>query len=112
MGHLALLMAFATQLYSIHQGYRRSSWVTRIANWVASLETMLLVGLGLMGLGALVLALVAYGWVAREYQAASSLWPAALGVMLVQLGLQNALGGFLMAIMSGHEARFFNGLQK
>lgn len=112
MGHLALLMAFATHLYSIHQGYRRSSRVTRIANWVASLETMLLVGLGLMGLGALVLALVAYGWVAREYQAASSLWPAALGVMLVQLGLQNAMGGFLMAIMAGHEARFFNGLQK
>jgi hypothetical protein len=112
MGHLALLMAFATHLYSIRQGYRLSTWSTRIAHWVASLETMLLAGLGLIALGTLVLALVAYGWVAREYQAASSLWPAALGVMLVQLGLQNAMGGFLMAIMAGHEARFFNGLHR
>ncbi|WP_068088560.1 glycosyltransferase family 2 protein [Novosphingobium rosa] len=111
MGHLALLMAVATHLYSIRQGYRRATWVTGMVNGVASLESMLLAGLGLMALGALALALVAYGWVAREYQAASSLWPAAMGVMLVQLGLQNALGGFLMAIMAGHEARFFTGLK-
>lgn len=106
MAHLAMMLALATHIYSIRQGYRRTTWVTQLAGGFASLETMLLSGLGVMALGVLVLALVAYGWVSRHYQAASSLWPAALGVMLLQLGLQNALGGFLMAIVSGHEARF------
>jgi hypothetical protein len=35
------------------------------------------------------------------------LLPAAVGTLAITLGMQNALGGFLMAIIGGHEARFF-----
>ena len=112
MGHLALIMALAGHLYSIRQGYRRPTWVTRIAARVASLETMLLSGVVLGLMGVVVLVLVAYGWSMRHFQAATSLLPAALGTLLLQLGMQNATGGFLMAIISGHEARFFDRLDE
>ncbi|HZU64471.1 MAG TPA: glycosyltransferase family 2 protein, partial [Novosphingobium sp.] len=110
LGHLSLLMALAGHLYAVRAGYRLPGRITRVAGRFASLETMLVSGLGLMGLGIAVLAAVAYGWVARDFQKADSLWPAAVGCLAVQLGLQNALGGFLMAIIGGHEARFFAGL--
>jgi len=112
MGHLAVIMALAGHLYSIRAGYRRPTWVTRIAARIASLETMLLAGFGLTGLGAGVLLLVAYSWKLRHFHAAPSLLPAALGTLLLQLGMQSALGGFLMAIISGHEARFFDDLDE
>ena len=35
-----------------------------------------------------------------------SVLPAVLGTLLITLGAQNALGGFLLAIVSGNEARF------
>ena len=71
---------------------------------------MLITGVGLVGAGLGVLAMVAWGWIHRDYQAAASLLPPALGTMLLTLGVQNALGGFLLAIIGGHEARFFHGL--
>ena len=110
VGHIALLMALAGHLYSIRAGYRQPTLVTRLAARLASLESMLITGVGLVGAGLGVLAMVAWGWVHRDYQAAASLLPPALGTMLLTLGVQNALGGFLLAIIGGHEARFFDGL--
>ena len=107
VGHLSLLLALAGHLYSIRAGYRVPTRVTRIAARIATLETMLGSGLGLLALGAGVLVAVAYGWAARTFQAAPSLLPAAVGTLAITLGMQNALGGFLMAIIGGHEARFF-----
>ena len=107
VGHLSLLLALAGHLYSIRAGYRVPTRVTRIAARIATLETMLGSGLGLLALGAGVLVAVAYGWAARNFQAAPSLLPAAVGTLAITLGMQNALGGFLMAIIGGHEARFF-----
>lgn len=110
VGHIALLMALAGHLYSIRAGYRQPTLVTRIAARIASLESMLITGVALFGAGLGVLAAVAWGWVQRDFQAAHSLLPAAMGTMFLTLGVQNALGGFLLAIIGGHEARFFAGL--
>ena len=107
VGHLALLLALAGHLTAIRAGYRAPGRVTRLAARVANLETMLLSGLALLGLGAVILVLVAYGWVNRDFQAAHSLLPPVLGTLAITLGMQNALGGFMMAIIAGHEARFF-----
>ncbi|MBW8784731.1 MAG: glycosyltransferase family 2 protein [Novosphingobium sp.] len=107
VGHLALLMALAGHLYGIRAGYRSPTFVTGIARRVANLESMLVTGLALLATGAAILACVAYGWVHRDFRAASSLLPPALGTLAITLGMQNMFGGFLMAIIGGHEARFF-----
>ncbi len=107
MGHLALLQAMAAHLFAIRSGLRRASRGTRaMARW-ASLETMLISGAGLLALGGAILGLVALGWVHRHFQQTASLLPPALGTLALQLGMQNAFGGFLMAIIAGNEARFF-----
>lgn len=110
VGHEALLMALAGHLYSIRAGYRQPTGVTRIAARIASLESMLVTGVALAGAGVGILAMVAIGWVRRDFQGAASLLPPAMGTMLLTLGVQNALGGFLLSIIGGHEARFFEGL--
>ncbi|MBS0254998.1 MAG: glycosyltransferase family 2 protein [Proteobacteria bacterium] len=110
VGHEALLMALAGHLYSIRAGYRQPTGVTRIAARIASLESMLITGVALAGAGVGILAMVAIGWVRRDFQGAASLLPPAMGTMLLTLGVQNALGGFLLSIIGGHEARFFEGL--
>jgi len=111
LGHLGLLMALAGHLYSIRAGYRQPSRITRIAARFASLETMLIAGLALFALGAAILVAVSYGWANRHFQPAPSLLPPAIGTLAITLGMQNALGGFLMAIIGGHEARFFDDIQ-
>lgn len=107
VGYMALLMGLAGHLYSIRAGYRRPTWVTRIAARVASLESMLVTGLVLVGLGVGILALVAYGWVRRDFGPSATIVPPVIGTLAITLGVQTALGGFLLAIIAGHEARFF-----
>ncbi len=107
VGHMALVLALAGHLTAIRAGYRQPGLVTRVAAAIASLESMLITGVALFGAGLGVLVMVAYGWVQRDYQPAVSLLPPALGTLLLTLGVQNALGGFLLAIIGGHEARFF-----
>ena len=107
MGHLAALQALAGDLYGVRSGFRRPTALTRFAARFASLETMLVSGLAALVVGGLVLVAVAFGWASRHYQPAPSILPPALGVLAIQLGMQNVLGGFLMAIIAGHEAQFF-----
>ena len=90
-------------------GYRRPTRVTAIAGRIATLETMLLSGIGLQALGGLMLLLVAVGWVGRHFGPAASIVPPVLGTLAIALGTQNIMGGFLMAIIGGNEARFFQG---
>ncbi|MGB7654496.1 MAG: glycosyltransferase family 2 protein [Novosphingobium sp.] len=108
LGHLALLMALAGHLYGIRAGYRQPTWITRLATRFATLETMLVSGLALIGLGGALLVWVALGWAVRDYQAARTIFPPVVGTLAVTLGMQTVLGGFLMAIIAGHSARFFD----
>ena len=106
-GHMALLLALAGHLYAIREGYRLPDKATRLVARVASLETMLVAALALLMTGVTILVIVVVHWVRRHYTPAGSLVPAALGTLAITLGMQTALGGFLMAIIAGHEARFF-----
>lgn len=106
-GHLALLLALAGHLYGLRAGYRQPTIITRLAARLASLESMLLSGLGLLAVGFVMLGLVYSQWVDRAYQATPTILLPMLGTLGITLGLQTMLGGFLMAIIGGHEARFF-----
>lgn len=109
IGHLSFLLALSAHLYGIRAGYRAPTRVTRLAARVANLETMLLSGLGLFGLGAVILGFVYLQWINRDYQSLANVLLPTLGTLGLTLGMQNMLGGFLLAIIGGHKASFFEG---
>jgi len=106
-GHLAALLSLATHLYGVRAGYRNiNPLVARLSRFV-TLETMVVSGAASALLGAAVLVAVAMAWFARSFGPTDSVLSAVIGVLLVTLGVQNVMGGFLLAIVGGNEARFF-----
>jgi glycosyltransferase involved in cell wall biosynthesis len=107
LSHIEILLATASHLYGCRQGYRRPSiWEERFSNWV-TLETMLISGALAMVAGFATLVGVLGYWSGHHFTAISSVLPAVVGTTLTVLGAQNALGGFLLAIINGNEAQFF-----
>jgi hypothetical protein len=67
---------------------------------------MILIGLVLAGLGLADLAAVYVAWNSEILTFADSIFPVVLGTVLLSLGSQTILGGFLLAIIGGNESRF------
>jgi ABC-type phosphate transport system permease subunit len=67
---------------------------------------MIFAGIALAALGVADLLWVVADWSARNYRRAYTVLPPVLGTLLVTLGAQTILGGFLLAIINGNEARF------
>lgn len=106
ISHLAGIMALAGNLYGVRAGYRLpDQLIQRIARFV-SLETMLIAGTAAIAAGVVLLVLVLWSWHERHFTATYSVLPAVIGTLCLTLGFQNALGGFLLAILGGNEARF------
>jgi glycosyltransferase involved in cell wall biosynthesis len=106
VSQIAAVLAFASHLYGVRAGYRRPKpWLIGLSRWV-TLETLVVTGAlsMLAGLAILVWAVVA--WTGRGFGPNETVLPAVLGSVLVALGAQNVLGGFLLAIVGGNEARF------
>jgi len=106
LSHVAGLLAAATHLYGIREGYRRPAPRTApMARWI-SLESMLASGLAVAASGfAILLTLFGY-WTRHGYTMIGTVLPAVTGTTLIVVGAQNVLGGFLLAIINGHEAEF------
>ena len=66
-------------------------------------------GAAAMALGLAGLVWVVIAWTGRGFGPADTVLPAVLGTLFVALGAQNVLGGFLLAIVGGNEARFLYG---
>lgn len=106
IGHLAFILTIAAHANALRGGYRLPGQRSRAIARLATLEHALIVGLGGIALGCGTLAYVYTQWVARDYGMADSIFLPILGTLLITLGMQSVLGGFLMAILGGHEARF------
>jgi len=105
-GHLAALLALATHLFGVRAGYRNiNPLVARFSRFI-TLETLVVSGAASALAGVVVLIAVALAWFARSFGPTDSVLSAVLGVLLVTLGVQNVMGGFLLAIVGGNEARF------
>ncbi len=105
-GHLALIMAVATHLFGVRKGYRlMRPGLRAIAGWL-TLETMLVSGLGLVALALGGLTWVTVGWSQGGYVALDTQLSLTLFATAGAVGLQNVLGGFLLAIIAGNESRF------
>ncbi len=106
LGHIAAILAMASHLHGVRAGYRRpKAWILALSRWV-TLETMIFAGLVFGALGLADLLWVVADWSARHYQRAFSALPAVLGTLLITLGAQTILGGFLLAIINGNDAKF------
>jgi glycosyltransferase involved in cell wall biosynthesis len=106
IGHMSALLGVATHLFGVRAGYRiPKPWIARTARWV-TLETMLVSGGVVASAGLALLLAVALAWFGRDFGATDSVLPAVIGVLLVSLGVQNVLGGFLLAVLGGNEAQF------
>jgi glycosyltransferase involved in cell wall biosynthesis len=106
LGHMGLVLALAGQLYGIRERYRSApAWLAPLAPWL-TLEAMLIAGLASMLAGLVVLVAVLAHWTAHNLAPIPSVLPAVLGTCALAIGMQNVLGGFLLAIVSGNSAEF------
>lgn len=106
LSHLGGLLAVAGELYGVREGYRRPGPIAVFLARRLTLETMLLAGGALFLSGGAVLAFVAFTWIERHFMRVYSVYPAVLGTLLMTLGAQTILGGFLLAIIGGNQTRF------
>lgn len=105
-GHFAAIMALATHLQGVREGYRKiRPWLRRFGK-LLTLEACIGSGLAMIVSSLLGLATIAYGWSADGYSALPSVLPLVLAASVGTIGLQTILGGFVLAIISGHSAAF------
>ncbi len=106
LSHVAVLLAASAHVYGRRAGFRRATGrADRVAKWI-NLETMLISG-GVIGIAGFVTLLAVFGyWSQHHFEAIGSVLPAVVGTKLIVIGAQNALGGFLLAIVNGHETEF------
>ncbi len=106
LSHMGFVLALAGQLYGIRERYRVApSFLQSLAPWL-TLEVMLIAGAGLIATGLAILTGVVVYWSAHSLEPIANVLPAVLGTCAVAIGMQNVLGGFLLAIVSGNEAEF------
>jgi glycosyltransferase involved in cell wall biosynthesis len=104
--HIAALLGAATHLHGIREDYRRTGrWEAPLERWV-TLESMIVAGLGVAALGFVLLLGVLLSWWAHPYGRGHTVFFAVVGTLGLTLGGQNILGGFMLAIINGHQARF------
>lgn len=107
VGHFSAIMALITHLHGVKLGYRpmRPS-LARLARHF-TLENAVVSGLALMLCGAIAFAVIGFNWALGGFVAPSSVLPMVLAGAAGAVGVQTLLGGLVLAIVAGHDARFF-----
>jgi hypothetical protein len=111
LSHLGVVLALTGQLYGIRERYRRApDWLVALRPWL-TLEAMLIAGFAGSLLGFSILTSVFLYWSAHALEPIANVFPAVAGTCALTIGMQNVLGGFLLAIVSGNEAEFLQPAQ-
>lgn len=106
VGHLAAVMALATHLYGVKSGYRPLRPVLHKLAPLLTLEHALVTGSAFMMSSIVAFGYTGWRWVTGGFDAPPSVLPVTAAAAAAALGLQTIFGGFLIAIMSGHDSRF------
>ena len=105
VSQVAAVLGLATHLYGLRAGYRQPNrWIVGLSRWI-SLETMIAAGLLAIMAGLVILAFVAFRWTAQHFDTHDTVVFSVVGTLFLTLGAQNIRGGFLLAIVSGNEAK-------
>jgi glycosyltransferase involved in cell wall biosynthesis len=106
LSHIGGVLALAGQLYGIREQFRRPpDWLVALAPWL-TLEAMLISGLAAILIGLSILTGVFLYWSAHGLEPITNVFPAVAGTCALAIGMQNVLGGFLLAIVNRNEAEF------
>ena len=105
-GHFAALIALATHFYGVRQGFRPLRPVLQRLSGVLTLEHALIAGSVLLFGSVTSFAIIGWNWYTLGFTAPPSVLPVALAACAGAVGLQTMLGGFLLAVVVGHDARF------
>lgn len=106
LSHMAGLLTASAHIYGRRAGFRPPSGLdARITRWF-NLETMIIAGGALFVLGLAVLLAVFGYWSRHRFAAMESVLPSVIGVTLLVIGAQNALGGLLLSVVGGNQANF------
>lgn len=106
VGHLAGVMALATHLHGVQKGYRTVRPMLRRCAQMLTLEHAILGGLALIAMSVAAFGWTGWRWASSDFTTPPSVLPVMLAAVMGALGMQTILGGFLAAILSGHDARF------
>jgi hypothetical protein len=105
-GHFAAVMALATHIYGVRQGYRALRPSLQRLGGALTLEAALIAG-GLLILTALAaFAAIGLWWSSLGFLALPSTVPLLLAAVTGVVGMQTALVGVLIAVIGGNDARF------
>ena len=106
LGHMGMILALAGQLYGIRETLSPRPRLARAAGRLVHPGSHAARRLGFDAGGLSVLTAVLAHWTAHNLQPIASVFPAVLGTCALAIGMQNVLGGFLLAIVSGNSAEF------
>lgn len=111
-GHIAAMMQVATHLYGVRQGYRALNPLLGRFGRFLNLEYALIGG-GLMILAGMIgLAAIAVWWRDLGFAALPTTVPLVCAATLGAIGTQTALGGVMLAVISGNDAAFVTSSNK
>jgi hypothetical protein len=105
-GHLALLMACATHLHGVRGNYRHLRPLLRRFEPMLRLEPLLVAGSAMIASSVAGFAAIAVYWSNSSFAALPNILPLVLCAVLGATGAQTVFGGFLLAIIAGHDAQF------
>jgi hypothetical protein len=106
LGHFSGLMAVATHFYGVRSGYRRLRPGFDRWSAILTLEHTLMASLALILLAGLWLGEIGIRWQGGGFLALPSVLPLVMALSIGSVGVQTALGGFLISILAGHDASF------
>jgi len=105
VGHFAALMTMATHFHGVRKGYRHlHPWLARGAGML-TLEKALIGGSVLMFASFAAFIVIGLRWSAHGFVALPSILPLTLAAVAGVVGVQSALGGFMLAIIADHNNR-------
>jgi hypothetical protein len=112
VGHMSGLLAVASHLYGVREGYRlQKPWLLRIRR-ILSLEGCIILGLVLITASLGALATIGLYWGHEGFTAFPSILPVTLAGLTGAVGVQTLLGGFLLAVLCGNKAVFMSDNEK
>jgi hypothetical protein len=104
-GHFAALMALAAHFYGAREGYRPLRPVFHRLASLLTLENALISGGSAIVVAIASFIAIVLWWGSHGFTALPTMLPLLVSVVTGVIGMQTALGGFLLAIIAGHNAR-------